>query len=95
MLRWHGAPPLRDSPLSKWFETKGFFRGLSTTGPISTKTMGANMMNVMRAVGSSTFSPDTPWTSLSRGASGGYGVLAGDGVYMYRRRTAIAESAFD
>lgn len=47
--------------------------------------MGSNMMNGMQAGRSSTFSPDTPWTGLSRGASGGYGVLAGDGVYyMYQ-----------
>lgn len=69
--------------------TNGTWFAASSSGDwgaftVSGTTMGPKMMNGMRAGGTGAFAPDTPWTGMSRGASGGYGVLAGNGVYVYQ-----------
>lgn len=77
-------------------QTNGTWVAASTTGLNATFTASGNLISYQTINGTpststSTFTSDSPWTGIATTASGGYGLLAGTGVYAYQNTGGYAE----
>lgn len=77
-------------------QTNGTWVASSTTGLNATFTASGNLLNYQTINGApstatSTFTSNTPWAGIATTPSGGYGLLAGSGVYAYENAGGYAE----